>query len=103
MPARNSGRALVSRCASRAGKGWAADASTAVGEQPVVVAGTNTAGTVQPQFTGVLRAEMGRGNLHSQALIARAQRRCDVLFGMHRDLAPCPQRTSALIPALHDH
>nr|WP_240630398.1 IS110 family transposase [Specibacter cremeus] len=46
---------LLARYAPRAGKGWAADVFTALGEQTVVVAGTNAAGTVLPQLAAMLK------------------------------------------------
>jgi transposase len=47
--------ALLSRCAPRAGKGWAAEVFTALAEQTVVVAGTNAAGIVLPQLAAMLK------------------------------------------------
>ncbi|MET3176574.1 UNVERIFIED_ORG: hypothetical protein ABIB52_004449 [Arthrobacter sp. UYCu721] len=46
---------LLSRYAPRAGKGWAAEVFAALGEQTVVVAGTNAAGTVLPQLAAMLK------------------------------------------------
>lgn len=46
---------LLSRHAPRAGKGWAAEVFTALGEQTVVVAGTNAAGIVLPQLAAMLK------------------------------------------------
>lgn len=47
--------ALLLRYAPRAGKGWAQDVFTALGEQTVVVAGTGAAGTVLPQLAAMLK------------------------------------------------
>ena len=46
---------LLSRYAPRAGKGWAGEVFTALGEQSVVVAGTSAAGTVLPQLAAMLK------------------------------------------------
>jgi len=47
--------ALLSRHAPRAGKTWTQDVFAALGEQTVVVAGTNAAGTVLPQLAAMLK------------------------------------------------
>jgi transposase len=47
--------ALLSRHAPRAGKRWAEEVSAALGEQTVVVAGTNAAGIVLPQLAAMLK------------------------------------------------
>ncbi|XAS68626.1 IS110 family transposase [Micrococcaceae bacterium Sec5.7] len=46
---------LLSRYAPRAGNGWAKEVFAALGEQTVVVAGTNAAGTVLPQLAAMLK------------------------------------------------
>ena len=46
---------LLSKYAPRAGKRWAQHIFTALGEQSVVVAGTNSAGIVLPQLAGMLK------------------------------------------------
>ncbi len=46
---------LLSKYAPRAGKRWAADVFTALGEQTVVVAGTGAAGTVLSQLAAMLK------------------------------------------------
>ena len=43
------------KAAPRAGKSWAAEVFTALGEQSVVVAGTNAVGIVLPQLSAMLK------------------------------------------------